>query len=84
MKLVTFKTKDQFIYTGWLNGKGVVGMQRADKRLPNDMLAFIDDHESYFKIIKDNHLESLEAHFKLAEVKLLAPLTNPPEASEIT
>ena len=77
MKLVTFQTKDQSIYTGWLNGKGVVGMQKADKRLPNDMLAFIDDHESYFKIIKDNHLESLEAHFKLSEVKLLAPLTNP-------
>ncbi|MFI1744154.1 fumarylacetoacetate hydrolase family protein [Thalassobellus sediminis] len=77
MKLVTFQKKDESVHIGWLKGDGVVEMQKADKRLPNDMLTFIDNHEVYFKIINDNNLESLEAHYKLSEVKLLAPLTNP-------
>lgn len=77
MKLVTFQNKEGSIHTGWLKAEGVVGMQKADGRLPNDMLSFIDDHERYFKIIKDNNLESLAPHYPLSEVKLLAPLPNP-------
>lgn len=77
MKLVTFQNKEGSIHTGWLKADGVVGMQKADDRLPNDMLSFIDDHETYFKIIKDNNLENLAPHYQLSEVKLLAPLPNP-------
>lgn len=77
MKLVTFQKIDKSVHIGWLNENGVVAMQKADHSLPNDMLSFIDDHEKYFKIIKDNKLENLEAHYQLSEVKLLAPLTNP-------
>ena len=77
MKLVTFQKNDGSIHSGWLNEKGVVAMQLAHPTLPNDILGFIDDHEQYFKIIKDNGLESLDAHYQLSEVKLLAPLTNP-------
>jgi 2-keto-4-pentenoate hydratase/2-oxohepta-3-ene-1,7-dioic acid hydratase in catechol pathway len=77
MKLVTFKTKEETINTGWLKDEGVVAMQKADKRLPNDMLAFIDNHETYFKIIKENRLEELIPHYHLTEVRLMAPLTNP-------
>ena len=77
MKLVTFQTKNQSIYTGWLKGEGVVGMQMADDRLPNDMLTFIDKHEYYFKLIKEASLENIPPHFNLSEVRLLAPLTNP-------
>ena len=60
MKLVTFKNKKGQIRIGWLtaDGQGVVDMKLTDKRLPNDMLSFIDKHEQYFKIIKDNHLEN--------------------------
>jgi 2-keto-4-pentenoate hydratase/2-oxohepta-3-ene-1,7-dioic acid hydratase in catechol pathway len=57
MKLVTFKNKKGQIRIGWLKGDGVVDMKLTDKRLPNDMLTFIDKHEQYFKIIKDNNLE---------------------------
>jgi 2-keto-4-pentenoate hydratase/2-oxohepta-3-ene-1,7-dioic acid hydratase in catechol pathway len=57
MKLVTFKNKKKQTRIGWLKGDGVVDMKLTDKRLPNDMLTFIDKHERYFKIIKDNNLE---------------------------
>jgi 2-keto-4-pentenoate hydratase/2-oxohepta-3-ene-1,7-dioic acid hydratase in catechol pathway len=58
MKLVTFKNKKGQTRIGWLKGDGVVDMKLTDKRLPNDMLTFIDKHEQYFKIIKDNNLEN--------------------------
>lgn len=77
MKLVTFKTKEGTVHTGWLKAGGVVEMQKADKRLPNDMLAFIDNHESYFKIIKENRLEELMPHYQLIDIRLMSPLTNP-------
>ncbi|PKQ44554.1 fumarylacetoacetate hydrolase family protein [Confluentibacter flavum] len=77
MRLVTYQNITGTINIGWLKGDGVVDMQKLDKRLPNDMLTFIDNHEAYFKIINDNDLEKLEAHYKLSEVKLLAPLPNP-------
>ena len=77
MKLVTFATKEGTVHTGWLKAEGIVAMQKADKRLPNDMLAFIDNHETYFKIIKENRLEELIPHYQLIDVRLMAPLTNP-------
>ena len=77
MKLVTFKTNKGTIHTGWLKDTGIVAMQQADERLPNDMLSFIDNHEIFFKIIRDNNLEHLAPHHQLSEVQLLAPLPNP-------
>ena len=77
MKLVTFKNKKGQTRIGWLKDGGVVDMKQTDKRLPNDMLTFIDKHERYFKIIKDNNLESTPPQYKLEEVTLLAPLPNP-------
>ena len=77
MKLVTFKNKKGQTRTGWLNGDGVVDMKRTDKRLPTDMLTFIDNHEQYFQIIKENNLEATPPQYKLSEIQLLAPLPNP-------
>lgn len=78
MKLVTFRNNQSQVRTGWLKGEtGIVDMQLADKRLPGTMLAFIDDHAAYFKIIADEKLESLDAHHQLSDVQLLAPLPNP-------
>lgn len=78
MKLVTYINKSGSQHIGWLKDDRVVDMQKADGRLPNDMLSFINGHEAYFRIIKDNNLEALEGHYALSEVKLLAPLPNPP------
>jgi 2-keto-4-pentenoate hydratase/2-oxohepta-3-ene-1,7-dioic acid hydratase in catechol pathway len=79
MKLVTFKNKKGQTRIGWLtkDGQGVVDMKRTDKRLPNDMLSFIDKHEHYFNIIKENNLENTPPQYQLSEVQLSAPLPNP-------
>lgn len=75
MKLVTFQYKNHKPRIGWLQADGVVDMKLADKRLPNNMLAFIDGHERFFKMI--DRLGKVAAHYPIAEVKLLAPLPNP-------
>lgn len=78
MKLVTFKNKSGAIKAGWLKADGVVDMQEVSKgALPDNMLSFIDDHEKYFAIIKENNLEATTATYPLSEVQLLAPLPNP-------
>ena len=77
MKLVTFKNKDGQTRTGWLKDNGIVDMQLTDSRLPTDMLTFIDNHEAYFAIIKDNNLENTPPQYQRDDVQLLAPLPNP-------
>ena len=77
MKLVTFKNPEHQVRIGWLKNEGVVDMQLADSRLPGDMLSFIDEHESFFPIIKDENLEDVEPHYRLADVALSPPLPNP-------
>ncbi|CAH0994820.1 putative protein YisK [Emticicia aquatica] len=75
MKLVTFLNKNQESRIGWLVGDGVVDMNLASDKLPNEMLTFIDNCEEYYKIIDE--LGTVEPHFSLNEIKLLAPLPNP-------
>ena len=77
MKLVTFKNKEGQVRTGWLKDNGIVDMQLTDNRLPTDMLTFIDNHEAYFAIIKDNNLENTPPQYQRDDVQLLAPLPNP-------
>jgi len=77
MKLVTYQNSKGEEGIGWLKDDGIVDMKNADRRLPNDMLSFIDGHETYFKIIDENNLKDLDPHYKLSEVTLLAPLPNP-------
>lgn len=75
MKLVTFLNTAQESRIGWLVGEAVVDMQLANPELPTDMLTFIDNHETYFELIKS--LGEVTPHYQLSEVKLLAPLPNP-------
>lgn len=88
MKLVTFKNTKGQTRIGWLtkDGQGVVDMKRTDKRLPNDMLSFIDKNEAYFKIIKDNNLEDTPPQywtsdfgFRTADVTLPKSETRDPK-----
>ncbi len=79
MKLVTFKNKKGQIRAGWLKGKtGLIDMKLADKRLPTKLLTFIEKHEKFFQIIKENKLEKIKAHYKVSQVALLPPLPKPP------
>jgi 2-keto-4-pentenoate hydratase/2-oxohepta-3-ene-1,7-dioic acid hydratase in catechol pathway len=78
MKLVTFKNKEGQSRAGWLKDNGIIDMQLASNgALPDNMLAFIDEHEKYFLIIKEKNLEAVPATYALSEVLLLAPLPNP-------
>ncbi len=78
MKLVTFKNKKGISKSGWLKDNGVVDMNLiSNGKLPADMLSFIDNHESYFSIIKELKLEDAAPTYALSEVQLLAPLPNP-------
>ena len=75
MKLITFKNKKGQTRIGWLtpDGQGVVDMKLTDKRLPNDMLSFIDKHEQYFKIIKDNNLENTPPQYWTSDFRFQIP-----------
>jgi 2-keto-4-pentenoate hydratase/2-oxohepta-3-ene-1,7-dioic acid hydratase in catechol pathway len=75
MKLITFLNKNKKSRIGWLQADGVVDMNLASKKLPTDMLKFIDNHEKYREII--DSLGEINAHYTLKEVQLLAPLPNP-------
>lgn len=78
MKLVTFKNKEGKSRAGWLKNRGVVDMHLVSKGvLPDNMLQFIDNHEEYFSIIREQKLEDAQPTHSLDEVKLLAPLPNP-------
>src|SRR6516225_842517 len=78
MKFVTFKNKQGQSKSGWLNADGVVDMQLVSNgALPDNMLAFIDEHERYFSVMKEKNLETAPATYSLNEVRLLAPLPNP-------
>lgn len=78
MKLVTFKNKEGFAKAGWLKDDGVADMQLVSNgALPDNMLAFIDENEKYFSIIKELKLEEAAPTYSLNEVQLLAPLLNP-------
>ncbi len=78
MKLVTFRNKEGHSRAGWLKNGGVIDMHLiSDGALPDNMLAFIDNHEEYFSLIKDQGLEEATPTYSLKEIKLLAPLPNP-------
>ena len=79
MKLVTFKTNLGAVRAGWMQGEtGIVDMNKAHKDLPSDLLTFIEAHEGYIKLIQNENLEAIAAHYQLSEVKLMAPLPKPP------
>jgi 2-keto-4-pentenoate hydratase/2-oxohepta-3-ene-1,7-dioic acid hydratase in catechol pathway len=75
MKLITFKNKQNQVRTGWLQADGVVDMNLAHAELPTDMLSFIQENEKYRTII--DGLGKVIAHYKLADISLMAPLPNP-------
>lgn len=81
MKIVTF-IREGLSRSGWLTEGGVVDMHLADARLPSDVLSFIEDHDKYFDIIKNGNLEALPPHYSMDEVRLTAPLPNPPSVRD--
>src|SRR3954468_11052244 len=78
MKLITFRNKEGQSRAGWLKDNGVTDMHLVSNgTLPDNMLLFIDNHEEYFSLIKEQRLEEATPTHSLDEVQLLAPLPNP-------
>lgn len=78
MKLVTFHNPDGQVRAGWLTESGVVDMNLVSNgALPADILSFIDNHETYFNLIRENNWLDAEPTHPLDSVRLLAPLPNP-------
>lgn len=78
MKFVTFQTNTEPSRAGWLTDTGVVDMNKlSNGQLPADMLSFIDNHEAFFNLIRQNSWQDAAPTHALSDVTLLAPLPNP-------
>jgi len=76
MKLVTFTLGDN-TRLGLLRGDQVIDLTSASGgHLPADMLTFLQQGQAALQLARDIE-QSVEADLPLAEVKLLAPITNP-------
>jgi 2-keto-4-pentenoate hydratase/2-oxohepta-3-ene-1,7-dioic acid hydratase in catechol pathway len=81
MKFITFLKKDGSIRSGWINSRNqAVDMHEASGgKLPDNMLAFLEDHEKYIEYIKLNQasLDTDHGTYSLTEISLRTPLPNP-------
>ncbi len=79
MKFITFCKKDGSIRAGWLADEHyVVDMFEASNgSLPKDMLSFIENHLAFQNEMKVNFHSIQKGFYRLQDVQLLAPLTNP-------
>lgn len=81
MKFITFRKKDGSMTAGWINSRNMaVDMHEASNgKLPDNMLAFIQNHEQYMELIEKNQelFEARDFSYPLGEVTLKAPLPNP-------
>jgi 2-keto-4-pentenoate hydratase/2-oxohepta-3-ene-1,7-dioic acid hydratase in catechol pathway len=81
MKFITFMKKDGSVSAGWINSRNMaVDMHEASNgTLPDNMLAFIENHGQYMEYIEKNKglIETGNGSFPFEEVMLKAPLPNP-------
>jgi 2-keto-4-pentenoate hydratase/2-oxohepta-3-ene-1,7-dioic acid hydratase in catechol pathway len=81
MKFITFMKKDGTVRAGWINSSNMaVDMHEASNgTLPDNMLAFIENHAAFMEYIQENKglIETGNGSYPLNEVTLNAPLPNP-------
>ncbi|MBT2660062.1 fumarylacetoacetate hydrolase family protein [Bacillus sp. ISL-45] len=81
MKFITFTKKDGTMRAGWINSRNMaVDMHEASKgTLPDNMLAFIENHIVFMEYIQANKglIETGNGSYPLEEVTLNAPIPNP-------
>lgn len=82
MKFITFIDGNSEKKAGWLEGESVFEMQRVSNgELPNNMLEFISNHDDYLPLAQKMAGHAEPTHL-LREVKLTAPLPNPPSVRD--
>ncbi|WP_407925743.1 fumarylacetoacetate hydrolase family protein [Chengkuizengella marina] len=81
MKYVTFRTETGPMRAGWLDGDKVIDMSEASHgKLPNCLLTFIENYDTYYTLIEDiAHEKSI---YPLEKVTLCAPLPHPPSVRD--
>lgn len=81
MKFITFTKKDGTVAAGWINSRNMaVDMHEASNgTLPDNMLAFIENHEEFMEYIENNKglIETGNGSYPLDGVSLKAPLPYP-------
>jgi 2-keto-4-pentenoate hydratase/2-oxohepta-3-ene-1,7-dioic acid hydratase in catechol pathway len=81
MKFITFMKKDGTVRAGWIDSSNMaVDMHEASNgTLPDNMLAFIENHAAFMEYIQENKglIETGNGSYPLKEVTLNAPLPNP-------
>jgi 2-keto-4-pentenoate hydratase/2-oxohepta-3-ene-1,7-dioic acid hydratase in catechol pathway len=81
MKLISFEKNDKKIRVGWLlDDHYAVDMHEAsNQHLPDNMLAFLDNHKDYMEKVKE--LDSLgisnKGVYPISQVRIIAPLPQP-------
>lgn len=79
MKFVTFKNPKGETRAGLLVNDGVVDMNTASNgELPSNLLEYLKSTEEYLPLVERLNLLEKKPDFTLEEVRLQAPLLNPP------
>ena len=76
MRFVTFEQNKETKVGLEILGKGVIDLQKVDKKIPNSLNEIIKSFDS-FKNIFEQSIASQNIHYSLDEVKLLAPIPVP-------
>lgn len=76
MRFVTFEQNKETKVGLEILGKGIIDLQKVDKKIPNSLNEIIKSFDS-FKNILEQSIASQNIHYSLDEVKLLAPIPVP-------
>jgi len=76
MRFVTFEQNKETKVGLEILGKGIIDLQKVDKKIPNSLNEIIKSFDS-FKNILEQSIASQNIHYSLGEVNLLAPIPVP-------
>jgi len=76
MRFVTFEQNKETKAGLEILGKGIIDLQKVDKKIPNSLNEIIKSFDSFKNILEQSNA-SQNIHYSLNEVKLLAPIPVP-------
>jgi 2-keto-4-pentenoate hydratase/2-oxohepta-3-ene-1,7-dioic acid hydratase in catechol pathway len=76
MRFVTFEQNKETKVGLEILGKGIIDLQKVDKKIPNSLNEIIKSFDSFKNILEQSNA-SQNIHYSLNEVKLLAPIPVP-------
>ncbi len=76
MRFITFEHNKEIKVGIEILGKGIVDLQKVDKKIPNSLNEIIKFFDSFKKIIEQS-ITNQNIHYSIDEIKLLAPIPVP-------